>query len=542
MSTARPPSPTRPDVAIGLRAFHQIRIGAMAWALVFGLTVASTASTYASTYPTPELRQQAAAAVAGDRGLAILVGPVNDIDTVGGYTFYKVFVMLTTIGAVWALLATTRLLRGEEDAGRWQLMLAGATRPARATAATLTALLGAVLLVFVGTGLLTVLVGRDPDVAFTIGPSVLYALAIAIVPAVFVGVGAVASQLAGTRRQATAIAMATFGISFALRMIADAGPATAWMRWTTPFGWSELIRPLTEDNGWPLVPAIATTVVLVVVAVGLAARRDVGAGLLPTDDVSAVRPFGLGSATGLAARLEVPVLAGWFAGVVACGLFFGVIAQVTTGNIPDSLSENLDKFVAQGGFADQFFAVGFVFVATLLALVPASQAAAACDEEVSGRLIQVLTRPTSRASWFLGRLALTAATVVLAAVASGAAMWLGAASQGVDIELGSLLVAAVNGIPIALVALGLGAVALAVAPRAASIVVYAAVIWSLVVYIFGSLFTVLDPLETTSLFHYLSAAPAEAVDVATLAATTAVAIALGAVATLLFTRRDLHTP
>ena len=69
----------------------------------------------------------------------MLLGPVSAIDTVGGYTVYKGFVFLTTIGAIWALLAATRLLRGEEDAGRWQLVLAGSTRAARATAATLVA-------------------------------------------------------------------------------------------------------------------------------------------------------------------------------------------------------------------------------------------------------------------------------------------------------------------------------------------------------------------------------------------------------------------
>ena len=72
-----------------------------------------------------------------------------------GYTVYKCFVSLTTIGSIWALLAATRLLRGEEDVGRWQLTLAGATRPAKSTAATLLALGAAVGVVFLGTTLAT---------------------------------------------------------------------------------------------------------------------------------------------------------------------------------------------------------------------------------------------------------------------------------------------------------------------------------------------------------------------------------------------------
>jgi ABC-2 type transport system permease protein len=542
-SGVRPRQPTtRPDVAIARRAFGQLWLGAVVWALVFGVSVASTATTYVSTYPTPALRKEAAAAVAGDRGLAILLGPINGIDTVGGYTFYKVFVMLTTIGGVWALLGATRLLRGEEDAGRWQLVLAGSTRPARATGATLAALFGAVFVVFAGTGSLTIFIGRDPDVGFGVGPSLLYALSIAIVPMVFVGVGAFTSQLAGTRRRATGLAMAVFGVAFVLRMIADSGPGTRWLLWTTPFGWSEMMRPLTENDPWPLVPAVATTTALVAASLFVSTRRDAGSGVIGATDVAAVRPFGLRSAVALAARLELPVLSGWFTGVIVCGAFFGLIAEVTTGDIPDSLSRNLDKFVPQGSFADQFFAIGFVFVAMLLALIPASQVSAAYDEESSGRLVHILSRSTTRARWFMGRLATTAATIVVAGLASGVATWLGAVSQGVDVSAGSLVAAGASCIPIALVSLGIGALALAIVPRAATPTVYALVIWSVVVYMFGPLFSAVRKLEAASLFHYTDAVPAETANITSLVVTTAVAGALCAVATLLFARRDVHTP
>ena len=111
---------------------------------MFGATVAASAKTYVTSFPTEASRHQLALLTGTDRGLAVLLGPVSAIGTVGGYTVYKGFVFLTTIGAIWALFAATRLLRREEDAGRWQLLLAGSTRPARATAATLVALGAAV--------------------------------------------------------------------------------------------------------------------------------------------------------------------------------------------------------------------------------------------------------------------------------------------------------------------------------------------------------------------------------------------------------------
>ena len=209
------------DAAIARRAFGQLWIGASAWALVFGATVAASAKTYVTSFPTEASRHQLAAITGADRGLAVLLGPVSAIDTVGGYTVYKGFVILTTIGAIWALFATTRVLRGEEDSGRWQLLLAGGTRPARATAATLVALGGAVAIVFLGTTLLTLLAGRDKAVGFGVGETVLYGLSITIAPAVFAAVGAVTSQLGRTRRMATGLGMGVFGVTFVIRMIAD---------------------------------------------------------------------------------------------------------------------------------------------------------------------------------------------------------------------------------------------------------------------------------------------------------------------------------
>ena len=96
----------RVDLAIARRAFKQLWISATVWALVFGGTIAASALSYVNSFPDEASRQQLAASTSGDAGISILLGPVTAIDTVGGYTVYKCFVFLTTIGALWGLLAT----------------------------------------------------------------------------------------------------------------------------------------------------------------------------------------------------------------------------------------------------------------------------------------------------------------------------------------------------------------------------------------------------------------------------------------------------
>lgn len=64
---------------------------------------------------------------------------------------------------------------------------------------------GAVLAILVTSTLVALGAGRCTDVSLDIGATLLYGLSLVIAPVVFVAVGAVASQLGGTRRVANSI-------------------------------------------------------------------------------------------------------------------------------------------------------------------------------------------------------------------------------------------------------------------------------------------------------------------------------------------------
>ncbi len=529
---------TGADAAVARRAFRQVGRGAGVWGLVFGATAAASALSYVTSFPTLASRQELAASTASAAGLGVLLGPVAAVDTVGGYTVYKCFVFLTTIGAIWAILATTRLLRGEEDTGRWQLVLAGDTRPSRATVSTLVALGAAVAVLFAGTTAIVLLVGRSPDLGFGVGETVLYGLSITIAPLVFAGIAALTSQLGRTRRVATGLGVGVFGVMMVLRMIADSGPHTRWLLWLTPFGWTELVRPFTANDPWPLLPAGATTIVLCGIAAVLASRRDVGDGVLASRDVSPLRSFGLRSPFGMAARLELPLLGAWCAGAAAMAFALGIVAKLTTAAAPGSLGDTLDKFGVEGSFADQYFGVAFLLVATLVALLGAGQIGAAFEEETSGRLVHLLVRPTRRATLLGGRLVLGSAGIVAAGLLAGLAAWLGATTQGVDLDLGTMVAAGLNVVPTALVAFGIGATMLSVAPRAAVKTVYAVVIGSLLLDLVASMVSSLAWVGHLSLFRYMALAPADDPEATTIVITLAAAGALFVLSTILFARRD----
>ena len=180
--------------------------------LAFGATVAASAKTYVTSFPTEASRHQLAVITGTDTGLAVLLGPVSAIGTVGGYTVYKGFVFLTTIGAIWALFAATRAAARRKTPGAGNCCWPGARRPARATAATLGALGAAVAIVFAGTTLAHV--ARRPGQGRGLRRGRDRALRVEHHDrtAVFAAVGAVTSQLGRTRRVATGLGMGVFGV------------------------------------------------------------------------------------------------------------------------------------------------------------------------------------------------------------------------------------------------------------------------------------------------------------------------------------------
>jgi ABC-2 type transport system permease protein len=514
-------------------AFRQVWRGAAVWALVFGGTAVASATAYTRTFPSAASRHQLAATTGQDTGLAVLLGPVSGIGTVGGYTVYKGFLMLTTIGAVWGVLAATRLLRGEEDAGRWQLLLSGATTPGRATAATLAALGAAVGVVLAGSTGLLLLVVRNPDLDLTVAGTLAYGASTALVPAVFVGVGAVCSQLGRSRRAANGLALSILGATFLVRMVADAEHRTSWLLWLTPFGWSERVRPYREDDLRPVALAAVATAALAALACVLATRRDTGGGLLATRDVTPLRPWGLRSPLGLGARLQAPVVLGWCLGAVAAGFCMGIVSRVVTGDLPESFGDALSRFGLRGAVLDQFLALSFLFVGSVIALVPVSTIGAAVDDETTGRVVHLLSRPVTRGRLLAGHLLLGVVAVVASAVLAGVATWAGAAVQSVGLALGTCLAAALNVVPAALVVLGVGALVLAVRPRAAVPAVYTVVLGSLVAQTLGGVLGDAPWLERLSVLHWSAQVPVEDVQPLVVLAHLVAASALCGAAVLL---------
>jgi ABC-2 type transport system permease protein len=143
----------------------------------------------------------------------------------------------------------------------------------------------------------------------------------------FLAIGALVSQLAGTRGRAAAMAGVVFGVAYALRMVADTNQGLHWLLWLSPLGWVEEARALTDPNPVALLPVLVLLIAVTAATLHLAGTRDIGAASLPGRDSSQPHLALLGGSGGLAVRLMRPVALGWLFAVAAFAVLIGTTAE-----------------------------------------------------------------------------------------------------------------------------------------------------------------------------------------------------------------------
>jgi ABC-2 type transport system permease protein len=218
-----------PRRAVRRLAVRQIRRGALIVAVVCAGMSATVATQYQTTFQ-GAIDQFGLRALAENPSIRILFGPPVALDDAGGFTVWRTGTPVLVLASVWILLAATRITRGEEDAGRCDLLLAGRLRMVDVVVRCLGAVAGCAVLIGAAVGAGLVAVGTDAAGA------IVYAAAILGVTFSFATAGVLAAQIMPTRSAAVGATVGVLGAGLVVRMLADGVPALAWSAWTTPFG------------------------------------------------------------------------------------------------------------------------------------------------------------------------------------------------------------------------------------------------------------------------------------------------------------------
>jgi ABC-2 type transport system permease protein len=521
-----------PARALFRRALRDSRTRTLSFALLFLFAVAVQGPTYNATYDTLAERMDLARTFGSNTGTRLLYGTPHDLLTTGGWISWRLG-FLPVFAALWGLFGAVRALRSEEESGRQELVLAGIVGRRTAFRAVMAAVAVGAFVLWLAT-----FVAALPAKVDVAGAAYL-ALAFNSLALVYAGVGALTSQLAPTRRGALGLGGAVLVVGFLLRMVADTSDPLTWLRWLTPFGWAEELRPFTGAQPLLLVPIALLTVVLIVIAGRISERRDVGAGLLAARDSAPPRLTGLSSPAAHALRSQRGSLVAWLIGCSAVALLLGVLSATASEGISDDLNEQFQKIGTSLTSAEGFLGLEFLFLIVAICVLACFQLAAAREEEAEQRLETLLALPVGRRRWLAGRLAVAVLAAAAIALAAGTLAWAGAASAGAGVSLGKMLEAGINCLPVAVLFLGLGALAYALAPRASNAIAFglvgASFLWDTVLAIADVPSWLLD----LSPFHHVALVPAEDLDVVGALIMLAIGGAAALAALRLFARRDL---
>jgi ABC-2 type transport system permease protein len=458
--------------------------------------------------------------------------------TLGALSVWRAGLVFTIVGLA-SLLTVIRHTRTDEEVGRRELL--GATVVGRHAP-----LAAALLVTFAADLLLGAVVAAGMiGLGLPATGSVAYGLSIAAAGWMFATVGAVAAQLTEGAGAARGLALGALGLAYLLRAAGDTAGSDSglgWLSWLSPIGWTQQTRPYAGERWWVLGLAVTFVGVLATAALVLLARRDVGAGILPSRLGPATAAPWMRSPLALAGRLHRGPLLGWTAGLAVMGAVIGSVADSVNQMAAESaqLKDLLQRLGGEKVLSDAYIA-GVMVIFALAAAGYAIQATLRLRAEEEGlRAELVLATAVGRLQWATSHLlfGLLGPTVALAAAGLAEGLAYGLVGGNIGRELSRVLAGALVQLPAALVLSGVAMVLFGLLPRLTA-VSWAALAASAFLVLLGPLLRLSQGILDLAPFSHIPKVPGAEVAAAPLAwllAVTAVLVAAGLAG---FRRRDL---
>ncbi len=517
-------------------ALRRSRIMLAVWVALFVVFAGYSATATVDLYPSLELRIAAADTINGSQALVAMYGRVYDPSSLGALAMIKTGGLGAVFVAMFAVILIVRHTRADEEAGRTELVggTAVGRRAPLAAALAIALVVNLVLAALTAAALIAAGLPADGSVAF--------GLAWAGVGLAFAAIAAVVAQLTTSARSATAISAAILAVVYVLRAVGDAAGETGlrWLTWLSPIGWAQQFRPYAGDRWWVLLVTLGFAALAATAALVLAARRDLGAGLLPDRSGPAGACRSLRSPLALAWRLHRGALAGWAVGFALVGALVGGLAANVEGflNNPNA-RDFITRLGGEKGLIDAFLSLELAFAGIMAAAYGIQVVMRLRAEEVGLRAEPVLARGVGRVRWAMSHIviALAGTTLLLVLVGAGAGLVRGI-QTGAAGEAVRVFAAALVQLPAAWILAAIVVAAFGVAPRfaAAGWVALAAFV---VLGELGPLFGLSQWILDISPFAHVPKLPGGAFSPVPLIALTAVAALLAAAGLAALRRRDI---
>jgi ABC-2 type transport system permease protein len=522
--------------------FRQTIRGALIIGFLAGLMMGAQGAAYAAAYPDQHSRDLLVKSLSSVPALGFMAGEIRDASSPASYSIYKSITLMTLLTSIWGLLVTTRLLRGQEEDGRLEPIVAGHTSKRAASVHILIGYGYSILIAYaVAFGIMAAL-GAEPNVKLSAGNAALLTLGVFLPGIFFASLGVVTSQLAITRGRALAYGLIPLLLLFTIRGAANSVTDWNWLKQLTPFGWTDLLNPVLDPQiGW-IAPTMVFVLICLPIGLYLAGRRDLGSSILPQSSTARPHLYLLSSATAFSIRQNIGTFFWWCLGTLVYAGLLAAIAKIGADALASSPAF-VNVISKLGGTHDDlviaFLGFGGLFTALILLVMSAVSMGSIRQEEAKGYVDNLLIQPVRRSSWLAKRLVLIIGMTTIISLLTGYLIWQVATLQGVHIDLWIVTQNSIALIGTIILTIGIGAVFYGLFPRLASIAMYVVIVWAFVVDVLKSFFSLGDFIDKTSLLHYVSFAPTKSPDWPTFIVLVSIGFVLAIAGIILFSKRDI---
>ena len=490
---------------------------------------------YEQAYP-DEASRASLERFADSAAARMLQGVPRAVDTTGGFVVWDAGWFLALIVSIWAVLVVTRLLRAEEDAGRADVVLARPVTGVQLLVSSLT-------VVFVGaTGFGLAFALSLVVLGVPAAPSLLFGLGLAGVGITMAALAALAAQLLPLRRSAVSLSMGVIGVLFIVRMVGNSQDSRDALLLLTPFGWLDRLHVFADDRWTGLLPFAVAPVLLTVLARRERRQRDTGGARFAGRDHRAPHLALLSGPIAFGVRTTNGALLAWSIGLAAFGIAMGSLVKTVVDFVQGD--DEYKRLLEEMGYdltnpVEGFLALMGVALALVFAMYVAWRIGALRTEEASGRLEHLLVRPVVRWRWLVASTALAAVAAALVVTASGVGIWVGAVLGDGDVSLLQAVRPMLQTLPLVWLFGGLAVLTFGAVPRLTIGLPVAVAVVTYLLDMLGPLLELPQWLLDLSPFGWLPRPPTEPFDPVAATVLVLVGVALAAVGTVLFARRDV---
>ncbi len=263
-----------PDRTIVRKTLRDLRWQVVGW----GLGLAALAAMLVLLYPAISAQFE------GVEMENIGFGEIQDLSDPRQFFQVEFFTWSPVLMTIFAIIAGGALLAGEEGAGTLELLLSQPLARRRLFLGKLAGVAVAVVGVLALAGLGFLLTAPFVDLRGAVAAGELAVAPFSLLPFAWFALAAtvLAATLTPTRGRAAALMTAGAFVAYALNIAADLVTSLDWLRFFTPYYYSDAQRVLTQGTvWWHQAALLAAALVCAALALAVFERREIGVGRSP---------------------------------------------------------------------------------------------------------------------------------------------------------------------------------------------------------------------------------------------------------------------